>query len=95
MLKGRLYERIAELTGEKKLPLVGDVRDESAEEIRLVIEPKTRIVDPVVMMESLFKQTELEIRFGLKCRQSDSYVRKRITDDQVKLGYRRGTSAWC
>ncbi len=65
VLKGRLYERIAELIGEKKLPLVGDVRDESAEEIRLVIEPKTRVVDPVVMMESLFKLTELEIRFGL------------------------------
>ena len=65
VLKGRLYERIAELIGEKKLPLVGDVRDESAEFIRLVIEPKSRTVDPVLMMESLFRQTELEIRFGL------------------------------
>ncbi len=65
VVKGRLYERIAELIGEKKLPLVGDVRDESAEEVRLVIEPKTRVVDPVVMMESLFRLTELEIRFGL------------------------------
>ena len=65
VLKGRLYERIAELIGEKKLPLVGDVRDESAEDVRLVIEPKSRTVDPVLMMESLFKLTELEIRFGL------------------------------
>ncbi len=65
VLKGRLYERIAELIGEKKLPLVGDVRDESAELIRLVIEPKSRTVDPVLMMESLFRLTELEIRFGL------------------------------
>ncbi len=65
VVKGRLYERIAELIGEKKLPLVGDVRDESAEEVRLVIEPKTRAVDPVLMMESLFRLTELEIRFGL------------------------------
>ena len=65
VVKGRLYERIAELIGEKKLPLVGDVRDESAELIRLVIEPKSRTVDPVLMMESLFKLTELEIRFGL------------------------------
>ncbi len=63
--KGRLYQHIAELIGEKKLPLVGDVRDESAEEIRLVIEPKSRTIDPVLMMESLFKLTELEIRFGL------------------------------
>jgi topoisomerase-4 subunit A len=63
--KAKLVEKLAELLAEKKLPLVGDVRDESAEEIRLVIEPKSRTVDPVVMMESLFKLTELEIRFGL------------------------------
>jgi topoisomerase-4 subunit A len=63
--KGKLYEKIAELIGEKKLPLVGEVHDESAEEIRLVIEPKSRSVDPVLMMESLFRLTELEIRFGL------------------------------
>jgi topoisomerase-4 subunit A len=65
VLKGKVYERIAELIGEKKLPLVGDVRDESAEHVRLVIEPKSRTIDPVLMMESLFKLTELEIRFGL------------------------------
>jgi topoisomerase-4 subunit A len=63
--KAKLYEKIAELIGDKKLPLVGDVRDESAEEIRLVIEPKSRTVDPVLMMESLFRLTELETRFGL------------------------------
>ena len=63
--KAKLVERIAELLSEKKLPLLGDVRDESAEEIRLVLEPKTRAVDPVVLMESLFRLTELEVRFGL------------------------------
>ena len=63
--KGKLVEKIADLIAEKKLPLVGDVRDESAEDVRLVIEPKSRTVDPVVMMESLFRVTELEIRFGL------------------------------
>jgi len=63
--KAKLVEKIADLIGERKLPLVGDVRDESAEEIRLVIEPKSRTVDPVVMMESLFRLTELELRFGL------------------------------
>ncbi len=63
--KGVLYEKIAELINDKKLPLVGDVRDESAEDVRLVIEPKSRTVDAVVMMESLFRVTELEIRFGL------------------------------
>ena len=58
--KSRLVEKIAELLNEKKLPLVGDVRDESAEDIRLVIEPKSRSVDPALMMESLFRLTELE-----------------------------------
>ncbi len=63
--KNRLVEKIAELIQEKKLPLLGDMRDESAENIRLVLEPKSRTVDPLVLMESLFKLTELEVRFGL------------------------------
>jgi topoisomerase-4 subunit A len=63
--KMRLVERIAELINEKKLPLVADVRDESAEDIRLVIEPRARTVDPAIMMESLFKLTELESRIPL------------------------------
>jgi topoisomerase-4 subunit A len=63
--KAKLVERLAELIEEKRLPLLGDVRDESAETIRLVLEPKSRTVDPVVLMESLFKLTELELRFSL------------------------------
>src|SRR5438034_4444586 len=63
--KSRLVEKIAELLNEKKLPLVGDVRDESAEDIRLVIEPISRAVDPELLMESLFKLTELESRIPL------------------------------
>ena len=63
--KMRLVERIAELLNEKKLPLVADVRDESAEDIRLVIEPRAKTVDPAIMMESLFKLTELESRIPL------------------------------
>ncbi|MBV8925247.1 MAG: DNA topoisomerase IV subunit A [Bradyrhizobium sp.] len=63
--KSRLVEKIAELLNEKKLPLVGDIRDESAEDIRLVIEPKSRAVDPELMMESLFRLTELESRIPL------------------------------
>ncbi len=63
--KSRLVEKIAELLNEKKLPLVGDVRDESAEDIRLVIEPKSRAVDPELLMESLFRLTELESRIPL------------------------------
>jgi topoisomerase-4 subunit A len=63
--KSRLVERIAELINEKKLPLVADVRDESAEDVRLVIEPRARTVDPELLMESLFKLTELESRIPL------------------------------
>ena len=63
--KGRLVEKIAELLAERKLPLLGDVRDESAEDIRLVLEPKSRTVDPALLMESLFAATELEARIPL------------------------------
>jgi topoisomerase-4 subunit A len=63
--KSRLVEKIAELLNEKKLPLVADVRDESAEDVRLVIEPRSRAVDPVILMESLYKLTELESRIPL------------------------------
>jgi topoisomerase IV subunit A len=63
--KARLVARIAELLLQKKLPLLADVRDESAEEVRLVFEPKSRSVDPVLLMESLFKLTELETRVPL------------------------------
>ena len=61
--KSRLIEKIAELLNDKKLPLLGDVRDESAEDVRVVFEPRARTIDPVVMMESLFRLTELESRF--------------------------------
>ncbi|MGE3067309.1 MAG: DNA topoisomerase IV subunit A [Hyphomicrobiaceae bacterium] len=63
--KAKLVEKIAELLTDKKLPLLGDVRDESADTVRLVLEPKTRAVDPTLLMESLFRLTELESRFGL------------------------------
>ncbi|QAY96064.1 DNA topoisomerase IV subunit A [Methylovirgula ligni] len=63
--KSRLIEKIAELLAEKKLPLVADIRDESAEDVRIVIEPRTRTVDPELMMEQLFKTTELESRFPM------------------------------
>jgi topoisomerase-4 subunit A len=63
--KSRLIEKIAELMNERKLPLVADIRDESAEDVRLVIEPRSRAVDAAVMMESLFKLTELESRIPL------------------------------
>jgi topoisomerase IV subunit A len=63
--KMRLVERIAELINERKLPLLADMRDESAEDVRLVFEPRSRSVDPALLMESLFKLTELESRVPL------------------------------
>ena len=63
--KARLIERIAELINEKKLPLLADMRDESAEDVRIVFEPRSRAVDPALLMESLFKLTELESRVPL------------------------------
>ena len=63
--KSRLIEQIAQLLEEKKLPLLGDIRDESAETVRLVFEPKTRGVEPDVLMATLFRATQLETRFPL------------------------------
>jgi len=63
--KSRLVEKIAELLGEKKLPLLADVRDESAEDVRLVLEPRSRSVDPVLLMEQLFRACDLEVRVPL------------------------------
>jgi len=63
--KSRLIEKLAELINDKKLPLVADIRDESAEDVRIVIEPRSRTVDPAVMMESLFRLSELENRFPM------------------------------
>ncbi len=63
--KARLIEKIAELLIARKLPLLEDVRDESAEDIRVVLVPKSRTVDSGLLMESLFKLTELEVRFPL------------------------------
>ena len=63
--KGRLVEKVAALLEDKKLPLLADIRDESAEDVRLVFEPKTRNVDPEVLMEQLFRLSELEVKVPL------------------------------
>lgn len=63
--KGKLIEQIAQLIADKKLPILADVRDESDEAIRIVIEPRSRSVDADVLMESLFKFSELETRLSL------------------------------
>jgi topoisomerase-4 subunit A len=63
--KSRLFEKLSELIDNKKVPLVETIRDESADDIRIVIEPKSRAVDPELMMESLFRLSELESRIPL------------------------------
>ena len=63
--KARLIEQIAQLLEEKKLPLLADLRDESTEQVRVVLEPKSRNVEPAVLMETLFRATPLESRFPL------------------------------
>jgi len=63
--KSRLIEKIAELVITKKLPILADVRDESSEDVRIVLEPKSRSVDADMLMEQLFRLTELETRFPL------------------------------
>ena len=63
--KSKLVERLAELIQTKKIPILADVRDESAEDIRMVLEPRTKNVDPDVLMNMLFRNSDLEIRFSL------------------------------
>ena len=63
--KSKLIEKIAELIQLKKLPILADVRDESAEDIRLVLEPRAKTVDPTVLMKTLFRMSDLEVRFNL------------------------------
>ncbi len=70
--KAKLVEKIASLLLEKKIPLLNDIRDESAQDIRIVLEPKSRLVDANLLMEHLFKQTELESRFNLNMNVLDS-----------------------
>ena len=65
VVKGKLIEALAELVNDKKLPILGDIDDESDEKVRIVIEPRSRNVDPAVLMESLFKLTDLEVRVPL------------------------------
>ncbi len=86
--KSRLIEQIAQLMDEKKLPLLGDVRDESTDVVRLILEPKARTVDPAVMMETLFRATALESRFPLNMNVLDADRTPRV------MGLRDVLRAW-
>jgi topoisomerase IV subunit A len=63
--KSKLIEKIAELIQTKKIPILGDVRDESADDVRLVLEPRARTVDANVLMGMMFRNSDLEVRFSL------------------------------
>ncbi len=76
--KARLIEQIAQLIEERKLPLLGDVRDESTDTIRLVLEPRSRGVEPEVLMETLFRATALESRFPLNMNVLDATRTPRV-----------------
>ena len=76
--KSRIVERIAELIGDRKLPAVADVRDESAEDIRLILEPRSRTIEPETLMESVFRTTELETRIGLNMNVLDAERMPRV-----------------
>lgn len=76
--KSRLIEKVAELIQGKRVPLLADIRDESAEDIRLVLEPRNRTVEPEVLMESLFKLTDLENRISLNMNVLDASQTPRV-----------------
>jgi topoisomerase IV subunit A len=78
--KSQLIEKIAQLLEERKLPLLDDVHDESAEQIRLILTPKTRNVDAAHLMESLFRATELEKRISLNLNVLDAQSIPRVMD---------------
>ncbi|NKB57817.1 MAG: DNA topoisomerase IV subunit A [Alphaproteobacteria bacterium] len=83
--KSKLIEKIAELMHARKLTMLNDIQDESAEEVRLVLEPKSRNVDPSVLMESLFRQTDLETRFSLNMNVLDADQSPRVMNLQEVL----------
>jgi topoisomerase-4 subunit A len=76
--KAKLVEQIAQLLEEKKLPLLGDVRDESSDIVRLVLEPRSRGVEPEVLMETVFRATALETRFPLNMNVLDATRTPRV-----------------
>jgi topoisomerase-4 subunit A len=76
--KSRLIEKIAELMNLRKLAMLADIRDESTEEIRIVLEPKNRSVEAEMLMEHLYKQTDMETRFGLNMNIIDAHQVPRV-----------------
>ena len=86
--KGKLIEQIAALIAEKKLPILADVKDESAEEVRLILEPRSRTVDPELLLESLYRLTDLEVRFPLNLNVLDA------TRTPLVMSLKEALTAW-
>jgi topoisomerase-4 subunit A len=86
--KGKLIEQIAQLIADRKLPILEDVRDESDEQVRIVLVPKSRNVDPELLKESLYKLTDLETRFGLNLNVLDA------TRTPMVMGLRELLTNW-
>jgi len=86
--KSKLIEQVAQLLEDKKLPFLADIRDESSDTIRLVLEPRSRGVEPEVLMETLFRATALEIRFPLNMNVLDASRTPRV------MGLRDVLRAW-
>ena len=86
--KSRLIEKMAELLANRKLPMLADIRDESAEDIRIILEPKTKSLDPKILMESLFKTTDLETRIPLNLNVLDKHNRPTL------MNLRQALLAW-
>lgn len=78
--KSKLVERIAQLVNERKAPMLDDVRDESAEDVRLVLVPKSQNIEPELLMESLFRQCDLEVKFALNMNVLDGGLVPKVMD---------------
>ncbi len=83
--KGKLITQIADLVVNRKLPMLDDVRDESTDDVRLILEPKSRNVDSTLLMESLFRHTDLETRFNLNMNVLDSDQTPKVMDLRAVL----------
>jgi topoisomerase-4 subunit A len=86
--KSKLIEQIAGLIAEKRLPILADVRDESDERIRIVIEPRSRTVEPQILMDSLFRLTDLEVRVPLNLNVLDADRTPRV------MSLKQALAAW-
>src|SRR6478752_6561979 len=86
--KAKLIEQIAQLIADKKLPILADVKDESDEQVRLVLEPRARTVDPDLLLESLYRLTDLEVRFPLNLNVLDA------TRTPGVMSLRQALTAW-